>query len=129
MFSQRADSAACRTTACRAFRSAAATPSRRWPGSQPPSLRAAAGGPGDDHPECGRHLVGYFLAYEVTTNDVGSRPIAFDSLASYEAYKAKLRAHPQARADFAAAHAKRFILREECTFVQAVDRTFGVRPK
>jgi hypothetical protein len=76
-------------------------------------------------PECGGHLVGYFLPYE-GTNDVGWGLIAFDSLASYEAYKRKLRAHPRAQANFAAAQAGRFILREERTFVEVVDGTFGV---
>lgn len=79
-------------------------------------------------PECGGHLVGYFLPYE-GTNDVGWGLIAFDSLASYEAYKAKLRTHPGARENFAMAQQKRFILREERNFVEVVDGTFGVKPR
>jgi hypothetical protein len=76
-------------------------------------------------PRCGGHLVGYFLPYE-GTNNVAWGLIAFDSLASYEAYKKKLKADPEARTNFAAAEAKRFILREERNFVEIVDGTFGV---
>jgi len=38
-------------------------------------------------PRCGGYLVGYFLPYE-GTNNVGWGLIGFDSLASYEAYRA-----------------------------------------
>src|SRR5438046_8095095 len=75
-------------------------------------------------PRCGGHLVGYFLPYE-GTNDVAWGLIAFDTLASYEAYKKKLKADPEARNNFAAAEAKRFIPREERNFVEIVDGTFG----
>ena len=76
-------------------------------------------------PRCGGHLVGYFLPYE-GTNNVAWGLIAFDSLASYEAYKKKLKADPEAHSNFAVAEAKRFILREERNFVEIVDGTFGV---
>ena len=79
-------------------------------------------------PECGGHLVGYFLPYE-GTNDIGWGLIAFESLAAYEAYKTRLKSHPGARENFAAAQSKRFILREERNFVEVVEGTFGVRPK
>ncbi|HKE47823.1 MAG TPA: NIPSNAP family protein [Rhodanobacteraceae bacterium] len=75
-------------------------------------------------PRCGGHLVGYFLPHE-GTNDVGWGLIAFDSLADYEAYKGRLRNDAEARDNFAAAAAKRFILREERNFVEIVDSTFG----
>ena len=52
--------------------------------------------------------------------------IAFDSLASYEAYRARLKADPEGRENFAMAQARRFILREERNFVEAVEGTFGV---
>ena len=52
--------------------------------------------------------------------------IAFESLASYEAYRARLKSDPEARENFAMAHMKRLILREERNFVEAVDGTFGV---
>src|SRR6266478_5749920 len=76
-------------------------------------------------PRCGGHLVGYFLPYE-GTNNVAWGLIAFDSLASYEAYRARLKSDPESRENFAMAQTKRFILREERTFVEVVDGTFGV---
>jgi len=76
-------------------------------------------------PRCGGHLVGYFLPHE-GTNDVGWGLIAFDSLASYERYKARLKSDPEARENFAMAQAKRLVLREERNFVEIVDGTFGV---
>jgi hypothetical protein len=76
-------------------------------------------------PRCGGELVGYFLPYE-GTNDVAWGLIAFESLAAYEAYKARLRADTEARANFAMAQEKRIILREERNFVEVVDGTFGV---
>ncbi|HUE10449.1 MAG TPA: NIPSNAP family protein, partial [Steroidobacteraceae bacterium] len=52
--------------------------------------------------------------------------IAFDSLAAYEAYRARLRSDPEGRANFALAQTKRLILREERNFVEAVDGTLGI---
>ena len=46
-------------------------------------------------PRCGGDLVGYFLPHE-GTNDVAWGVIAFDSLAAYEAYRARLKADPKA---------------------------------
>src|SRR6266566_636177 len=68
-------------------------------------------------PRCGGHLVGYFLPHE-GTNDVAWGLIAFDSLASYEAYRTRLRSDREARANFAMAQSKQLILREERTFVE-----------
>ena len=76
-------------------------------------------------PRCGGHLVGYFLPYE-GTNNVAWGLIAFDSLASYEAYRKKLKADPEARSNFEAAQTKRFILREERTFLEVVNGTFNL---
>ncbi len=76
-------------------------------------------------PRCGGQLVGYFLPYE-GSNDVAWGLISFDSLASYEAYRARLRTDPEGRANFALAQSKRFILREERTFVELVDGTFNL---
>jgi hypothetical protein len=76
-------------------------------------------------PRCGGHLVGYFLPYE-GTNNVAWGLIAFDSLASYEAYRARLKSDPDARANFTMAQTKRLILREERNFVEVVDGTFGL---
>lgn len=76
-------------------------------------------------PRCGGHLVGYFLPYE-GTNNVAWGLIAFDSLASYEAYRKKLKGDPEARKNFETAVAKRIILREERTFLEVVDGTLNV---
>ncbi|MHB8754164.1 MAG: NIPSNAP family protein [Candidatus Acidiferrales bacterium] len=76
-------------------------------------------------PRCGGHLVGYFLPYE-GTNDVGWGLIAFDSLASYERYKARLKSDPEALENFATAQSKRIILREERNFVELVEGTFNL---
>ena len=76
-------------------------------------------------PRCGGHLVGYFLPHE-GTNDVAWGLIAFDSLAAYEAYRARLRADPEGRANFEFAQRERFILAEERTFLENVAGTFAV---
>ena len=76
-------------------------------------------------PRCGGHLVGYFLPHE-GTNDIAWGLIAFDSLASYEAYRARLKADPEGRENFATSQTKRFILREERNFVELVDGTFNI---
>jgi hypothetical protein len=76
-------------------------------------------------PRCGGHLVGYFLPHE-GTNDVAWGLIAFDSLAAYETYRARLRSDSEALANFALAQSKRIILREERNFVQVVEGTFAL---
>lgn len=76
-------------------------------------------------PRCGGHLIGYFLPHE-GTNDIGWGLIAFDGLASYEKYRTRLKTDPEARANFLTAQTGRFILREERTFVEVVDGTFGL---
>ena len=70
-------------------------------------------------PRCGGDLLGYFLPHE-GTNDVAWGIIAFDSLADYETYRARLRADAEGRANFEFAQEKRFILREERNFVEIV---------
>jgi NIPSNAP len=74
-------------------------------------------------PRCGGHLLGYFLPYE-GTNDVAWGLIAFESLAAYEAYRTRLKADVEARANLTMAYNKRLILREERNFVEIVDGTF-----
>src|SRR5260370_33203997 len=76
-------------------------------------------------PRCGGSLVGYFLPHE-GTNNVALGLIAFDSLASYEAYRTRLKSDPESRENFAMAQSKRLILREERTFVEVVDWTLNV---
>ena len=66
-------------------------------------------------PRCGGELVGYWLPHE-GTNDVAWGLISFDGLAAYEAYRARLKADPEGRANFAFAQERRFILAEERSF-------------
>ena len=76
-------------------------------------------------PRCGGQLIGYFLPHE-GTNDIAWGLIAFDSLASYEKYKARLRTDQESRENFLMAQTKRFILREERNFVEVVDGTLNI---
>ena len=73
-------------------------------------------------PRCGGDLVGYFLPSE-GTNDIAWGLISFAGLAAYEAYRARLRSDSEAMENFALAQRLRFILREERTFLEAVDET------
>lgn len=72
-------------------------------------------------PKCGGDLMGYFLPHE-GTNNIAYGLIAFESLAAYEAYRARLKADAEGRANFAFAQEKRFILSEERTFLENVER-------
>ena len=71
-------------------------------------------------PRCGGRLLGYFLPHE-GTNDVAWGLIAFESLAAYEAYRARLKSDAEGRANFALAQEKRFILREQRSFLENVE--------
>ena len=73
-------------------------------------------------PRCGGQLLGYFLPHE-GTNNVAYAVIGFESLAAYEAYRARLRADAEGKANFAMAQERRFILREERSFLAAVPET------
>ena len=70
-------------------------------------------------PRLGGHLIGYFLPHE-GTNYVGWGLIGFESLAAYEAYRARLKADAEARENFAMAQSKRVILKEKRTFLENV---------
>ena len=76
-------------------------------------------------PKHGGSLIGYFLPHE-GTNDVGWGLIGFESLAAYEAYRARLKADPEAQANFEFAQSRRLILREERTFLENVTATIGL---
>ena len=86
------------------------------------AFRAYAEAWGRIIPRCGGKLIGYFLPAE-GTNDIGWALIAFENLAAYEAYRTRLRADADGRANFAFAQDRRFILREERTFVEIVKGT------
>ncbi len=73
-------------------------------------------------PACGGHLIGYFLPHEGTNYEAFGL-ISFPDLAAYEAYRARLKADPEARANFEFAREKRFIIKEERSFLEAVAST------
>jgi len=70
-------------------------------------------------PRCGGGLIGYFLPHE-GTNNIALALISFDSLASYELYRATLKADPEGAANFRFAQDNRIILSEERTFLERV---------
>ena len=71
-------------------------------------------------PACGGDLIGYFMPHE-GTNDIAHAMIAFENLAAYETYRARLRSRPDSQANFQFAESERFILREERTFLRRVE--------
>ncbi len=75
-------------------------------------------------PRCGGHLVGYFVPHEGTNYEAWGL-ISFDSLAAYEAYRARLREDEEGARNFAWAQEKRFILKEERTFLHGVAGTLN----
>lgn len=70
-------------------------------------------------PRLGGRLLGYWLPHEGTNYEAWGL-VGFDSLAAYEAYRTRLKADPEARANFEFAQRQRFILREERTFCEDV---------
>ena len=71
-------------------------------------------------PRCGGKLDGYWMPHE-GTNNIAMALISFDSLAAYEAYRARLRADSEGMANFRSAEEGRFILAEERTFLRQVE--------
>lgn len=68
-------------------------------------------------PQCGADLVGYFAPHEgSSTTAYGIYSI--DSLAGYEAYRARLKAHPLGQKNYAFSQQERFIRREERLFLR-----------
>jgi hypothetical protein len=70
-------------------------------------------------PKCGGNLLGYWMPHE-GTNNIAYALISFDSLGSYEAYRARLKTDPDGAANFGSAQEQRFILSEERTFLRPV---------
>jgi hypothetical protein len=70
-------------------------------------------------PKCGGDLIGYFMPHE-GTNNIAFALISFESLAAYEAYRARLRADSEGIANFNFAEENKFILAEERTFLRKV---------
>ena len=75
-------------------------------------------------PRCGGHLLGYYLPHEGSNHEAWGL-IAFDSLAAYEAYRARLRTDAEGRANFELAQQQRFILREQRSFTEVVAGTLN----
>jgi len=71
-------------------------------------------------PRCGGNLVGYWMPHE-GTNNIAFGLISFESLAAYEAYRARLRADKEGAANFKTAEEERFFLAEERTFLRALE--------
>ncbi|SDR11579.1 NIPSNAP protein [Rhizobiales bacterium GAS191] len=71
-------------------------------------------------PKNGGELLGYFMPHEGTDN-IALALISFESLAAYEAYRARLKADEAGAANFRKAQAERFILSEERTFLRPVE--------
>ena len=68
-------------------------------------------------PACGADLIGYFAPHE------GSATTAYgvytvDSLAAYEAYRERLRAHPLGRENYEFSQREKFILKEDRIFLK-----------
>lgn len=70
-------------------------------------------------PRCGGDLIGYFMPQE-GTNNIAFALISFESLAAYEAYRARLRGDGEGVANFDFAEEHKFILAEERTFLRKV---------
>jgi hypothetical protein len=84
---------------------------------RPEAFEAYARMWGEAIPRCGARLVGYFAPAE------GSATTAYgvygiESLAAYEAYRARLREDPLGREAFAFARRERFIRREDRIFLR-----------
>lgn len=72
---------------------------------------------GEAIPRCGADLIGYFAPHE------GSSTIAYgvysiESLAAYEAYRARLAEDPLGRENYAFSQRERFIRREDRLFLK-----------
>lgn len=75
-------------------------------------------------PGCGADLIGYFAPHE------GSATLAYGiynvaCLADYEAYRARLSADPLGRENHEFARKKKFLLREDRTFLKRVSGPHG----
>lgn len=75
-------------------------------------------------PRCGAGLIGYYAPHE------GSSTLAYgiytvDSLAAYEAYRARLADDPLGRQNYEFAQREKFLLREDRTFLKLVSTPHG----
>lgn len=92
--------------------------------TQPDAFAQYARNWGEAIPRNGADLVGYFAPHE------GSSTLAYgiyhiESLATYEAYRARLAADPLGRENYAFAQDRKFLLREDRTFLRCVSHPHG----
>jgi hypothetical protein len=78
-------------------------------------------------PRCGADLIGYYAPHE------GSSTIAYgvyniESLAAYEAYRARLAADPLGRQNYDFARREQFIRREDRIFLKLASAPYGKLP-
>ncbi len=73
-------------------------------------------------PKCGGHVDGYWMPHE-GTNNIAFGLISFESLADYEAYRARLRGDAEGMTNFRFAESEQLILAEERTFLRRVEKT------
>lgn len=70
-------------------------------------------------PKAGGDLIGYWMPHE-GTNNIAIALISFESLAAYEAYRARLRTDSESIANFDFAQEHKFIMAEERAFLRKV---------
>jgi len=75
-------------------------------------------------PACGADLMGYFAPHEGSVTK-GYGMYTLGSLADYEAYKERLRAHPIGQEAYGFAMKERFIRREDRTFLTLASSPHG----
>jgi hypothetical protein len=81
---------------------------------------------GQTIPRCGAELIGYFAPYEGTTSTAyGIYNI--ESLAAYEAYRARLAADQLGRENYAFSRHEQFIRREDRQFFRLASAPHGDR--
>ena len=71
-------------------------------------------------PRCGAQLIGYFAPHEGSTTTAYG-VYTLESLAAYEAYRARLKADAIGQANFAFAQQERFIQREDRLWLRKVE--------
>jgi hypothetical protein len=72
-------------------------------------------------PKCGGNVLGYWMPHE-GTNNIAYGLLSFESLAAYEAYRARIKADPEGKANFDFAQKEKFIHVEERTFLRQVEK-------
>lgn len=79
---------------------------------------------GEVIPRCGADLVGYFAPHERSAT-LAYGVYNVESLAAYEVYKRKIMCDPLSKENYEFAHLKKFILREDRTFLKLASQPHG----